>query len=406
MSVTPRPTLTATGGGIVTGTPFPTFPPFQPPTLVPTRQLPQPPTLITTTPGVQPPIILLPGPSPIPVVLATATPMSISALPTPMPLGLGDTMAVEGGDLQLPPSTENVVAFDISREGRRAVVHQDGRMTIDGGVYVGDNKHTRQQFVQARWSPDGNWLAYIVQTPYAEQNHLDLLSTIDDGVWVLEIHAPGAKPTHILRNYYIHGSNDYPYRVARSLAWAPDNDAILVTVSTATATETILTGKSRQANEDLPGLFDILHYNPGTWLSNGAGWIATTSNPNQPARLGIVNRGTAAFTPVLDGLQAGLWMQNPALLPDGRYAFLGKPSLSGGLEGGTANLRLYSYAAGSAPIPVSEALPGEVVSAEWSPSRTALLVHLRTPNGPQSVVVGINGTMNVLTNSASSVHWR
>jgi len=64
---------------------------------------------------------------------------------------------------------------------------------------------------------------------------------------------------------------------------------------------------------------------------------------------------------------------------------------------------------GTAPVAVSQPLPGEVISAMWNPGRTALLVVVRTgPGSTQIFVVYLNGRIADVTGQArgsTAVHW-
>jgi hypothetical protein len=380
----------------------------------------------TPLPGITPLIIVPPSPifntalpfsSPLP-----GTPFVIAPLPTDTPFAAvgrtavaafptvgfasntGEFLGVAGGTVQRPPA--GTADLDVSRFNRRSEILADGRLLIDGGTYVGDNKHNRQRFIQARWSSDGNWLAYIVQTPGAVEGQFGVAQAIDDGVWVLEVYS-GRPPTHVLRNHYIPGSNEYPYRVAYRLNWASDSDALMVEVTGPGGLPmSILTGKGRNANETAPGLFQLRTYSGATWVGS-SGYVVTTTDPNQSVKLGFVSRNNGEVQAILDGAFVGLWMQNAAQLADGRYGFLAKPNAAGRLEGGASGLRLYVYSNGGQPTPVSEVLPGTVVSAEWNPSRTALLANLRLADGRlQTVVVASNGGITYINNGSINSSWR
>ncbi|MDW8300370.1 MAG: hypothetical protein RML95_13645, partial [Anaerolineae bacterium] len=428
-TLTSQPTVTPTATPTATGTSTPSATPTLALTLFVTPASPT----ATASPTVR--ILILPPPTqpatrtPAPTIiiflptLATVAPLStqtplpapflptatpVLPLPTPFIVAIrGGAFAIIGGDtLQIPPS-EQVRAFDISPTGRSAVIDQDGRLFIDGVPYDGNGKHVNQRFVAARWSQDGSYLAYIVETPNAEAQRLDPVRANDDGVWVV---TQGGAPRHVLRNHYIEGSNEYPFRVARSLAWADDEDAILVNVTVSGgASATILTGRSRFANERMDGLFDILPFTGTAWLPRGVGWIATTlPTEARGVQLGIVDRYTAAFTPIFDGAALGLWMQDGAQLPDGRYAFLGRPSPDGRNREGGNNLRLYAGYPTETPYPLSAPLEGEVVRAEWSPSRLALYVQTRQADGTvrNFVLDALSGARQELPRGALSITWR
>jgi hypothetical protein len=351
----------------------------------------------------------------VPATLAlrsTGTPIFIPPLPeaprpTPTAIRIAFDVDREGVNigeerLELPPTT-GLIGYAVSRGGRRAEISADGQLLIDGRVYTGNGKHSRQRFVAARWSPDGAWLAYIVETPGAAEAKLSPLAAIDDGVWVV---APGGEPRHILRNYYIEGSNEYPLRIAQRLAWANDVDALLIgIIGPGGLKYSILTGRGRFANEVLPGLFDILLFTGDAWLPDSSGWAAATVAPERAVQIGIVSRTTYGFTPIADGGVLQLWMQDPARLPDGRYAFLGRPSFDGRDYGGP--LRLYAFTPGVGAVALMrQEIPGTVLSAVWSPSRTLLLIHSQDGGRVRSFVADLNGNLRELPIGSPLIHWR
>ncbi|MFN8418647.1 MAG: hypothetical protein U0528_05295 [Anaerolineae bacterium] len=360
--------------------------------------------ITSTPPPIQPTISPIPG---TPVAVAPTTPTftipNVVIIPTITFNQIDGTVSINGESLQLPfrnASGQAPADFDISISGRRAFIGFDGRMTIDGATYVGDDKHTRQRFISARWSPDGRWLAYIVQTPDAESGRLPFLQTIDDGVWVLDAGTAGAKPNHVFLNTYIRDSNEYPYRVAVALEWAKDGSGLLITVRTVAGYRTVLAGIQREQNQTFDQIF------PGAWLTDSSGWSAVRIESDGSVTLGVQDR-RGAFLSLLSGSQVGLWMQNPAQLENGSFAFLAKPTAGGRFEGATG-LQLYTYTAGGTPIPVSAALDGELISAEWSPNRRAVLVLLQTNFGVVQRVITLDGTIQEVTfaeGGTARAHW-
>jgi hypothetical protein len=237
-----------------------------------------------------------------------------------------------------------------------------------------------------------------VQTDGAETGTLSWQQTIDDGVWVLDAATPGAKPKHIYRNSYYRASNEFPFRVATALQWANDNYALLIAVRTVAGSSTILVGRE--------GEIQPFEGAPGAWLPDSSGWATTQPTPTGAVTLGRISRD-GIFTPALEGSQVGLWMQNPAPLADGGYLFLGKPS-EGGRFNGATGLRLYRFTPSGTPVPISPLLEGEVISAEWSPNRRAILVQLNTAAGRILRVVTIDGQVADVTaasGGAGSAHW-
>ncbi len=297
------------------------------------------------------------------------------------------------------------LTYDVSITGHRVIVSQDGTMTIDGVLYNANGKHATQRFVTARWSPDGRWLAYVIETPNAESGKLGWQATLDDGLWVRDMANPAALPQFVMRNHY-----DLPYdtamRVALAINWAPDNDAILLTVRQPYGLGSMLVGKDIRVSDQRPGLFDLLNYVGGTWLLDSSGWMVSTTIAGQGSVIGILHRDVSQFTPIANGAALQLWMQNSAQIPDGRYAFLGKPSANG--LGDSSGLSLYLYSPGSAPVQVSQVLPGTVLTAEWSPTRSALLVVLNTDQGIRIKAIALSGAIldyTGLADGSSAIHW-
>lgn len=301
---------------------------------------------------------------------------------------------IEGSTLLLPVQDSDgttAVSADVRADGTRAVVTADGRLLINGMAYDGGGKHIRQRYVTVSWSPDGRWLAYAVQTPGAEQGVLDFLTTIDDGVWVLDTQSPGAQPVQVFRNTYFRASNVAPYRIATSIAWANDNYAMLITVQTVAGPAIVLAG--------VRGERQYFDNTSATWLPDSSGWVTTTLPGPNGVELRVVDRNGKP-TSILSGAMVGLWMQYPAQTADGRYAFLGKPAANGLTATPASSLQLYIYTPGGIPVGVSDPLDGDVISAEWNPARTAVLVVLRMTRGVETKVVTLDGRIVDYTDAA------
>lgn len=306
--------------------------------------------------------------------------------------------------LQLPPDAgDTVLSFDISPQGRVAVVTLDGRLIVDGQPYDGRGRHARQRFVDVRWSPDGRNLAYIVETPNAEA--LNRTGTLDDGVWLI---GSDDVPRHILRNNYGPGTNDFPRRIARALAWAPDNDALLISIFGAgNLPGSVLTGANRKPEEEgnFPGLFRPLQFAGTAWLPDSQGWYAVGIPPEGRPGIYLVDRDEPIYTPIFESDARGYFARDPARLLDGRYAFLGKMTPRGQSDN-NFGLALYVLTPGAEPVAITPALSGEVLAAEWSPNRLALLVHTRDAERVRSFVITVsNGTIRELPNGSTLIHW-
>jgi len=79
------------------------------------------------------------------------------------------------------------------------------------------------RFVTLRWSPDGRYLAYSVETPNARNGDMAFQDTINDGVWVYE---PATNQSRqVFRNEYRKGAN---IQIAYDFAWASDSHTLLI----------------------------------------------------------------------------------------------------------------------------------------------------------------------------------
>jgi hypothetical protein len=305
-----------------------------------------------------------------------------------------------GSTLLVPDSTTGVpLDFDSNGKGQRCVIDSNGNMTLNGAAYTGNGKHSNQKFVRARWSPDGRWLAYIVQRPDAAQGGQNAM--IDDGLWYVDTANANAAPVFVMRNTV--------ERIAYDINWANDSDAMMISVRRPNGPSSVLVGKGIKANDTAPGLFTLLNYIGGTWNPDFQAYVGTTPPDfNEGVKLGIVGRDIGKIQNIADGAGYKVWMQNPAKVPDGRYLFLGKPSEDGKLHGGATSLMLYAMWPDQPPSQLTPPLSGEVIYAQWSPNRTALVVSLKVGSQIQTKVLTMDGTVLDFTSQgrgSPGVHW-
>ncbi len=211
---------------------------------------------------------------------------------------------------------------------------------------------------------------------------------IDDGLWVLD--TATNKPYFVYRQIY-HAVRTEGLRLIDDIIWASDSDAILLTLRRSQGKASVIVGvRGAVENPKYPDLsqtFPLHDYAGGAALpGNQQGFVVTGSAPGQSSRLGIL-RYDGRFEPVADGAALGLWMQNAALLPDGRIAFLGKSSPTGRFEDSAEPLRLYVMAPGGQPVARSVVSPG-FLFADWDVARSTLLVHVR--NGQNVSVIPLH----------------
>jgi hypothetical protein len=329
-----------------------------------------------------------------------------TTVPLNNPVNRTGITPVDGGSVVLPPADipADAISYDVSpATGAVAYITANGDLLINGQVFTNNGKHTNQDFVQVRWSPDGRTLAYIVQTPGAAERGASPTEAPDDGVWFVS----GGEAQHIFRSYYVQGSNEYPYRVAYALHWSPDNTRMLVAVQRQNGYPAlILTSTERRVFENASGLFDLLPYTDPVWLpgSNNE-FYAMTSEPFPTFGIfrwdGIGGDSTRdrEFTPLFSA--PGFWIQDGIVLLDGSYAFLGKPASGRDPFG----LSLYTTTPGGTPVQRSVPLPGEVIGAEWSPNRSALLVRLNVGGTITTRIVYLDGSITPLETVGRDVHW-
>src|SRR5579859_266212 len=317
------------------------------------------------------------------------------------------TVDVEGASLQLPSDAGSVpYDYDVSRSGHSAVINQAGTLIVDGAAYNGSGHFANKRFTTVRWSPDGRWLAFVVYTASAETDHPGCPATHDDGLWILDSATPNASPQQIYRHHY-NQPCDGDLRTVQDLSWASDNDAMMLTVRYPTGLALVLVGKGVHADDQKAGLFNLLTYASGTWQSDGQGYVTVTNRTNRASVLGILHRDVGQFTTVADGAALNVYMQNPVQLPDGRYAFLGKPAIAG-QPVTSSGLMLYILTPGGIPGAVSQPLPGDVIRASWSPNRAAVAVVLSGQTGLLTFVITLDGTIRDYSADARGSfgpHW-
>lgn len=389
---------------------IPTFTFAPKPTLVPTL-VPLPTIVPSAAPSPAPAGVPTQSSAPIgtPVAVVPNTPTALRIGPIQGPSG-GFTIPTEGGPLQVSPSA--VRDADTSVSGHTALIDQNGRLFIDGALASLPLMQAAQKYTLVRWSPNGRYLAYVLEADNARSGQLDPNLTVDDGLYIYDTQRPVERhgtaqdnPHHVIRNFYKHADQGpYEFRIVVDVTWSPDSLAMLATViNNVGGLASIIVGVDTSAADTRTGVFQILPFAGGVWLAGSQQFVAVQIGV---AVLGIVGRDSHQMdTVVLNGATAGLWMQNATQLSDGRYAFLGKPSSNGQLQGGPTGLSLYIFAPGGSPVQVSQPIPGTVRQAVWNRSNTALLV--QTYEG-RTYVVTIGGSVQDYTARVGNgpVRWK
>ncbi len=341
----------------------------QPPAATPVPTQAVAPTIIFASPA--PPTLLVQSNTAVPLALLTATPLVIAAIPT---------VASGGVDLRY------VRNIDISSKGVRAEIDLiTGRLTIGGLPFNAHIAWANSRITQVRWSPDGRWLAFVAENPSPSRP----LDQIDDGLYVLDTTTNTAY--FVYRQIYDNPSDNPQVRLIDDIIWAPDNDAILVTLRRHQGKAAVLVGvggavqsPSQYANQS--ATFPLLDFAGGAALPDNQGFVVNPVAPGQTARLVIWYRDGRSEV-VADGAALKLWMQNGTRLPDGRYAFLGRRSPTGRFEDSTGPFQLYVMAPGGPPSPVSSFIPGTLLFADWDLNKGTLAVRVQVGQDFRTVVL-------------------
>jgi hypothetical protein len=137
-----------------------------------------------------------------------------------------------------------------------------------------------------------------------------------------------------------------------------------------------------------------------TWAPDSTSLIVSGAHENGLTVVGRIALDEQwTYTEYLNQAITGLIMQAAIQLHDGRIAFLGGPAAD--------SFALYITFAtpGAQPVRVSPPITGQIITAEWNPERTAVLV---TVHGGQLWLVRTDGAVQNITpaNGSDAAHWR
>lgn len=296
---------------------------------------------------------------------------------TGAPLAQGEVFAVSGS------GSVAAVGYDRSLyiNGQRLEVSPSSRFGMHENLAVGD----------VVWSPDGQRLAFRVDV--ANPNEFN---AIDSGIWIYE--PASSRSWQIFRNTY-QAEQLHDQRQAVTVAWAPNGFALVVTVETPLGRANVLVPVDHNVNE----VIQSLPYADATWTTDSAALIVSGYSNNQMSVVGrIALDANWTYTQYLSQHTTGLVMQAALQLYDGRIAFLGASA------GGSFALYMVQPPAAQ-PIRVSQVIDGQILSAEWNPERTAVLVTAQTGSGQRLWVVRTDGAVRDSTPTGGSLgaaHWR
>lgn len=429
------PTLTPTATFIPTETPptldvTPTFITAAPDTAIAGLPTPPPEIALPTAPpevsGEASPTPIppteLPTFSPTDITLIAVAPSSPPAFATAQPQVFAYALRAGGGSVSGRSFDLPGGAARFSRSpqtGLYARVDGNGLLFVNADPTSGGQRLTTSPFSnfvpesreannavvgQLAWSPDGRWLAYLVDTEADSSSDND---SINDGLW-LYLAAENVS-RQLVRDCppqpgclgADRTGGPFQYR-SRAFAWNYSSSALLLSLTLPEEGERSAFMVVR-LDQDPNVMPPVYRYDDAAW-SRQQPETVIASGRAPDGRIGIFR-----VTPTREGLNEATlfsagggigWVQNAVDLPSGLYA------LAGASAGGP--LALYRFDDGAAAAltgPIGAAPP---VRVEWSPDRSAVLVVTEEGSGRRFFVAQINGMVREITGEvagALAVEW-
>lgn len=287
--------------------------------------------------------------------------------------------------------------FAVSSGGGIAAVSTNGElivnntpMTVSPASQYGT--HPNLIYGDVAWSPDGSRLAFRVDALNPAE-----FNGIDSGVWIFE---PATNRSwQVFRNTY-NGAQLHEQRRALRVTWAPNGTALAVTVETPLGLGTVFLATDHDANQWV----DAIPYADAAWTPDSSALIVSGRTWQGTSVVGrIALDQNWSYLEFLSQQTSRLYTQAATQLQDGRVAFLGSPDSS--------SFALYAIAAVPAaqPVALSRLIDGQVISAEWNNTRTAVLVTALSGSQTRLWILRTDG---VVTNSTidtgviNAAHWR
>ncbi|MBN1558308.1 MAG: SH3 domain-containing protein [Lentisphaerae bacterium] len=302
---------------------------------------------------------------------------------------------------QLSFSATGVAAFDVAPDGTLAYLTPGGEMVI-GGVPFGPPpapEGSLPQVTALAWSPGGDWLAYTLRTPGADQGAGGPHPA--DGLYIRD---RAGQSFFLEPNVYAASADDASARVfGGPMDWRPDGTEILVTTELAGGRAASRVNITTSAALPVwntgtlpPGAYDTARWsvNGNAMIASGAGQVLRI----EPDTLGVQ---------VLLGTNAGLLPEGAQQFANGAVTFAAGPTSTAGPK------RLYLIPAGQAdPVPVSEALTesGRVEFLWDNLGQQTLLVVYEPGDSPLGAPLlrdqsGALRNLTALTGSMGSPRW-
>jgi hypothetical protein len=255
---------------------------------------------------------------------------------------------------------------------------------------------------QVAWSPDGTYLAFLVDT-YSDGDTQN--DSANDGVWYLAPSVSAATdPTYQLtRDCPPQQGCDLinPPERRRSLyfEWNFQSDALLVQVELPDEGRrgfVVVQPVPEAAYASVPQ--PVYRYDYASWSPGGESLIVSGAGPDGVSAVRRVNRATGQETLIYNGAANGLWVQSAVERTDGQIFMLGGASPS-------SPMALYN----SRGVPVTAQIGSSApIRVQWSPVRDAVLVVTEENGLRRYFVAQTNGALQEITAQvadALSVEW-
>jgi len=289
--------------------------------------------------------------------------------------------------------------FALSSSGQVAAVGVDRWLRINGQpVTVSPSSefglNTNLSIHSLAWSPDGQRLALQIDT--ANPDHETAISS---GVWIYE--PATSRSWQIFRNTFPGQTEQlHQQRRAISVQWSPNGVNLLITVDTPLGRANVFMPATHDAND----FINALEFSNATWTLDSSALIVSGYTWQGTTAVGRVALDQVwTYAEYANQQNTGLIMQAAAQLRSGMIAFLGSRTPDA--------FALYTLQSvpGARPQQVSTVMGGQIVSAEWNPERTAVLVTIQAGSGYRLWIIRTDGTVqNPLPEESiiDAAHWR
>lgn len=315
----------------------------------------------------------------------------------PLPAGFGATTFARN---PLDPNNYAVV------DGRGLLYLFSGGLSAEQGVLLRTSPFAEPEpltreannavVTQVGWSPDGQYLALLVD---AEKDDRDGIWLLPTGQGARQIFRECPPPIQNVCTVVI-GGEPNRYTSVR-FEWNASS-ALLNTI--------FLPDENRRAftvvpvGNDPTNIPPILRYDFASWSQDGSRVLVSGAGADGRVGLRWVDPASGSAQVIFDGSAVGLWLQDAVERPDGQIVALGSPN------GFASPQSLYN----SSGQPISGQIgTGKPERVAWSPDRSAVLVVVNDTSNPAGAVrryyiTGVDGTISEITGQvagALAVEW-